>query len=77
MQAIAEHVDEELAKQNVHALGSEGLREGQWALVDFGNVVLHVFHQYTRQVYNLEDIWSTAPRLRLASSFVGTASHLR
>jgi ribosome-associated protein len=66
VQAIAENVEVELGKRGMQALGSEGLREGQWALVDFGSVVLHVFHEYTRQVYDLEQIWSDAPRLRLA-----------
>lgn len=62
VQAIAENADEELAKLGVHAIGREGLRQGQWALIDFGSVVLHVFHQYTRGVYAIEELQKEAPR---------------
>jgi len=65
VQGIAEHVHSEVGKAGTHPIGSEGLREGQWALVDFGSVVLHVFHEYSRQVYDLDGLWRTAPRLRL------------
>ena len=41
---------------------AEGMRSGQWALVDFGDVIFHVFHQFTRDVYALEDLWDEAPR---------------
>jgi ribosome-associated protein len=67
VQAIVEHIDESLAKSGTQAIGTEGLREGQWALADFGSVVVHVFHEYTRQVYDLEAIWRDAPRLSVAN----------
>lgn len=67
VQAIVEHIDESLGKAGTKALGVEGLREGQWALADFGSVVVHVFHQYTRQVYDLEAMWRDAPRLAVCS----------
>ena len=54
-----------LRKEEIRAIGSEGLREGQWALLDLGNVVVHVFHQFTRDVYDLESLWQDAPRLTL------------
>ncbi|MEZ4270544.1 MAG: ribosome silencing factor [Myxococcota bacterium] len=63
VQSIAEGCAESLKNQGVRTLSSEGLREGQWALVDFGDVVLHVFHQFTRDVYDLETLWQQAKRL--------------
>ena len=63
VQAIADHVSFALRETGTRPLGVEGLREGQWALVDFGGVVLHVFHQFARQAYALETLWPKAPRL--------------
>lgn len=63
VEAIAQGAIGEL--KNNHGLlneSAEGMRSGQWALVDFGDVILHVFHQFTRDVYALEDLWSEAPR---------------
>lgn len=74
VRAVAEHVEDELGRRGLRSLGAEGLREGQWALVDLGGVVLHVFHEYTRGVYDLESMWHEAPRLRIEES--RTASHV-
>lgn len=65
VQAIAEVIESSLNKEGVRSMGREGLREGQWALIDFGGVVLHVFHQFTRETFDLESLWKTAPK-RLA-----------
>ncbi len=64
--AIAEHIEATASKDlGLRAIGVEGLREGTWALVDFGAVVVHVFHEYARTVYDLESMWKDAPRLTL------------
>ena len=64
VQSVAELVVSTLRKEDgVSVLGTEGLREGQWALADFGGAVLHVFHQFTREVYDLDGMWREAPRL--------------
>ena len=63
VQSVAEGIDEALRAAGMRAIGTEGLREGQWALLDYGSVVVHVFHQFTRQVYKLEELWREAPRL--------------
>lgn len=64
VQAIAEKARTALQKSGEIILGAEGLREGQWALVDSGRIVVHVFHQYMRDIYNLEQMWQEAPRLQ-------------
>ena len=46
--------------------GIEGVTGGQWALVDYGDVILHVFHEYYRDVYQLEALWSQAKITRVA-----------
>ncbi|MEK7705989.1 MAG: ribosome silencing factor, partial [Myxococcota bacterium] len=65
VQSVAEHVVASLREEGERALGSEGVRDGQWALIDCGGVVVHVFHQFTRRVYDLDGLWSKAPRVSL------------
>ena len=61
--SIAENIQATLKKEHdILVRGIEGTREGQWVLVDVGDVIVHVFHQFTRENYNLEEIWSEAPR---------------
>lgn len=64
VQSIAESVSGELHAQGHAILGREGLREGQWALIDAGSVILHVFHAFTRTEVDLDGLWREAPRHR-------------
>ncbi len=57
---VQQHVKHAL---DVHCLGVEGLPQGQWALLDFGDVVVHVFHEDTRGYYDIESLWMDAARL--------------
>lgn len=57
VQALADHVQEELAKQNVHAKHVEGYHSGNWILLDFGDIILHIFNQEDRLFYDLERLW--------------------
>ncbi|HVS02321.1 MAG TPA: ribosome silencing factor [Thermoanaerobaculia bacterium] len=61
VQAIADAVDERLRQQKVRPLHVEGYQGGQWVLMDYGDFVLHVFHDDRRQFYGLERLWSDAP----------------
>jgi len=59
--AIAENVVDHAKKvANEFAIGKEGLRVGEWALVDFFNVVVHVFVPSVREQFGLEDLWGDA-----------------
>jgi ribosome-associated protein len=62
VQAICQRVLEGLRELGVRPLSSEGLDNGQWALLDFGDVVVHVFQKATRELYDLERLWAEAPR---------------
>jgi ribosome-associated protein len=65
VQAVAAHVEERLSQEGLHPLGMEGKREGRWVLLDYGDVVVHVFYHPVREFYDLERLWSEAPRLEL------------
>lgn len=60
--ALAQHLEEELAKLKVKPLGVEGLQEGLWVLMDYNAVVVHIFYQELRGFYDLEGLWADAPK---------------
>lgn len=60
VQAIVDNVQEKLQKEGVNTLRREGFREGRWVLLDYGDVVVHVFQDAERQFYNLERLWGDA-----------------
>lgn len=55
--AMAEHLREKLGKAGVTGIGVEGERQGDWILVDGGDVVVHLFRPEIRGLYNLEKMW--------------------
>ena len=63
--AVGEFVRRELRTQGIKPLGVEGLKEGQWVLMDYGHVVIHLFHEDVRKFYDLEGLWADARRLNI------------
>jgi len=61
VRAIAENVQDELEEAGMLALRREGFREANWVLLDYGDVIVHVFQDAERQFYNLERLWGDAP----------------
>lgn len=61
VKAIAEHVVDELKKDQIRPQHVEGLRGGRWVLIDYVDFVVHVFHPQARQFYQLETLWGDAP----------------
>jgi ribosome-associated protein len=61
VKAIADHIEDQLIEQGVKPLRKEGAREGRWILLDYGDVVAHVFVEEERVFYNLERLWGDAP----------------
>lgn len=61
--AIADAVEEAMLEEGVKRLRREGKNEARWILVDFGDVVVHVFHEEERAFYGLERLWKDCPVL--------------
>jgi ribosome-associated protein len=59
-QAIADSIKKGL-KRFGKALDVEGLKEGNWIVIDYGDVIVHIFHEKLRRYYDLDDLWREAP----------------
>jgi len=60
VKAIVDFMEHELMLQGIRPIGKEGLNYGHWALLDYGDVVIHVFERETREYYSLEKLWMDA-----------------
>jgi ribosome-associated protein len=70
VQAIAQSIETELKKEGHRALGIEGLSQGRWVLLDFGDVIVHIFQESVRRFYDLEGLWIDARRVDIAEQQV-------
>ena len=65
VQGLAETIEEEMRSKRLSSSNSEGLREGTWVLLDYNDVVVHIFYAETRNFYDIEGLWHDAPRISL------------
>ena len=63
VQAISQHMARRLREEGFRPFGIEGEQEGHWVLMDYGDVVIHIFYQPVREFYDLEGLWTEAPRV--------------
>jgi ribosome-associated protein len=63
--AISEAIVVGLKQQGIRPISTEGKRGGHWALLDFGDFLVHVFHHPSREHYDLEGLWVDAPRVEI------------
>lgn len=64
-QALAEHVEEKLKEtRDLKPLRVEGQSEAEWVLVDYGDIIVHIFQGAAREYYSLERLWGDAARIR-------------
>lgn len=61
VKAIADNIGDKLAEAGVHPTHKEGYADARWVLLDYGDVVAHVFLEEERDFYNLEQLWADAP----------------
>lgn len=65
--AIADGITQALAEAGVHPSHMEGEAEASWILMDYGDIVVHIFDQQTRIYYSLEKLWGDAPRVHFVA----------
>ncbi len=65
VRAIADRVEEQLERAHVSMSHREGVGEAQWILLDYRDVVVHIFDDRTREYYDLERLWADAPKQQL------------
>ena len=65
VKAIAEFIEQEFANERLRPLGVEGAAYSHWILLDYGDVIIHVFERETRAYYNLEKLWMDAKTIEI------------
>jgi ribosome-associated protein len=63
VRGLADYLREELDKKGLDHNGVEGYQEGEWVLLDLGEIIVHIFSETAREFYDLERLWGDAPRL--------------
>ncbi|WP_346837259.1 ribosome silencing factor [Microbulbifer sp. SAOS-129_SWC] len=64
VKSLADNVVEEGKKAGLRPIGVEGMEQGEWVLVDYGDLVVHVMQADVRSFYDLEKLWSMTPNTR-------------
>ena len=64
---ISDDIRERLTKERIKPLGTEGEDSGRWILLDFSDVLVHIFTEEEREYYQLERLWKDVPRLQLGT----------
>ncbi len=68
-QAIADSVKQGMKKHG-KALDIEGVTEGKWIVIDYGDVIVHIFQEELRRYYDLDELWSAAPVVTIPAEFL-------
>lgn len=63
VKALGDYVEEELKKAGLVPVRTEGLREGRWGVIDYGDVVVHIFNEESRLFYYLERLWDSGKNI--------------
>jgi ribosome-associated protein len=77
VQAIAQSIEENLARLGLRPLSIEGYAAGQWVLMDYGDVIVHIFYEPVRAFYDLERLWMRAPVVTLPEPYRSQVRDLR
>lgn len=67
VQAISDEIEDEMNAAGIRTIRREGRATGRWVLLDFGDIMVHVFHNEERDFYQLERLWQDCPVIDTAS----------
>ncbi len=70
VQSIASSVEGSMKKAGTLPLGIEGEKGGRWVLMDYADIIIHVFYEPVREFYDIERLWSDAPKMEVADDTV-------
>ena len=65
VQGLADSIEKELRAKRISNKFCEGLQEGLWVLLDYNDVVVHIFYKETRSFYDLDSLWHDAPKVEI------------
>ena len=68
VKGIAASIEETLKKSGILPLGIEGENSGNWILMDYGDVIIHIFYEPTREFYDIERLWSDVPNMAVGET---------
>ncbi|HEX9455696.1 MAG TPA: ribosome silencing factor [Candidatus Binatia bacterium] len=69
VQSIAQGLEDDGSEAGVKPFALEGTQRGHWVLMDFSDVIVHIFYEPVRQFYDLDGLWGHAPRAKLPAAY--------
>lgn len=77
VKTIAEHIEDKLHKKKIVPVSVEGVNHSQWILIDYIDVVIHIFLDEIRQYYDIESLWLDTPRVDLNAIMSAKSKKIR
>ncbi|HOO89558.1 MAG TPA: ribosome silencing factor [Syntrophales bacterium] len=68
IKGLSDHIAQKMKQGGILPLGIEGENSGNWTLMDYGDVIIHIFSKPVREFYDIEGLWSDAPRMDIEES---------
>jgi len=73
-ESMAQEISRQLKNNGHEALSKEGIGTSEWALIDFGDIIVHIFQESARDVYDLDHLWRNLPQLSIPNEYYFSAT---
>ncbi len=77
VQSIAQGLEENALEEGIRPYAVEGTQRGHWVLMDFSDVIVHIFYEPVREFYDLDGLWNHAPRAALPEAYLKLIEQFR